>query len=42
MVGVLARQKHTAIVETTKKTMMEEVLDPRIIAAKKSSMGRTT
>ena len=36
---VIARQKHTAIVETTKKTMLEEVLDPRLIAWKKSSMG---
>ena len=39
MVGVLARQKHTAIVETTKKTMMEEVLHPTMIASKKASMG---
>lgn len=39
MVGVIARQKHTSIVETTRKTMMEQVLDPRLIQAKKASMG---
>jgi hypothetical protein len=36
---VIARQKHTAITETTKKTMMEQVLDPRLIRNKKASMG---
>ena len=39
MVGVIARQKHTAIVETTRKTMFEDVLPPALIAAKKASMG---
>ena len=36
---VIARQKHTAIVETTKKTMVEQVLDPKLIKWKKASMG---
>jgi terminase large subunit-like protein len=36
---VIARQKHTAIVETTRKTMMDEVLDPRLIAHRKASLG---
>ena len=36
---VIARQSHTSIVETTKKTMMEEVLPPEIIKASKASMG---
>lgn len=36
---VIARQKHTAIVETTKKTMVEQVLDPRLIKWRKASMG---
>lgn len=39
MVGVLARQKHTAIVETTRKTMLEDVVPPSLIAAKKASQG---
>ena len=39
MVGVLARQKHTAIVETTRKTMLEDVIPPGMIAARKASQG---
>lgn len=39
MVGVIARQKHTAIVETTRKTMLNQVLPPALIAARKASMG---
>jgi hypothetical protein len=39
MVGVLARQKHTAIVETTKKTMIEEVVPPALISWRKASQG---
>lgn len=36
---VIARQSHTSIVETTKKTMLEEVLPPDWVEAKKASMG---
>lgn len=36
---VIGRQKHTAIVETTKKTMIDQVLDHRLIKRSKASMG---
>jgi hypothetical protein len=36
---VIGRQKHTAIVETTKKTMVEQVLHPSLIKWSKASMG---
>lgn len=36
---VIARQKHTSIVETTRKTFFEEVCPPALIARRKGSNG---
>lgn len=36
---VIARQKHTSIIETTKKTFMQEVCPPSLIARQKASGG---
>lgn len=36
---VIARQSHTSIKETTKKTMLEEVIPPKWVRDKKASMG---
>jgi phage terminase large subunit len=36
---LLARQEHTSITETTKKTMIEQVLPPELIAHQKQSGG---
>jgi phage terminase large subunit len=36
---LIGRQSHTSIIETTKKTMMEQVLPPELVVAKKESMG---
>ncbi len=36
---LIARQRHTSIVETTRKTMLEEVVPRELIAHSKSSMG---
>jgi terminase large subunit-like protein len=36
---IICRQAHTSIIETTKKTMMEQVLPPQLVVAKKESMG---
>ncbi len=37
--AVVARDSHTSIVETTKKTMLEQVIPSPLIARKKESMG---
>lgn len=39
IVAVLARQAHTSIIETTKKTMLSQVIPPELIARKKESGG---
>ena len=39
LVAVVARQAHTSIVETTKKTMLTQVIDPRLITRSRSSGG---
>ena len=39
LVAVVARQAHTSIVETTKKTMPNQVIDPRLITRSRSSGG---
>src|SRR5438067_9653399 len=36
---VLARQAHTSIIETTKKTMMGQVVPPELVTRKKESGG---
>lgn len=36
---LVARQRHTSIVETTRKTMLEEVLHPAMVAGSKASGG---
>lgn len=37
--AVVAREAHTSIVETTKKTMLEQVIPPDLIVHEKASMG---
>lgn len=39
IVAVLARQAHTSIIETTKKTMLGQVVPPELIVRKKESGG---
>lgn len=39
MVGIMARQRHTSITETTKKTMLGQVVPSSLIARKKESGG---
>jgi hypothetical protein len=39
LVALIARQAHTSIVETTKKTMMNQVIDPRLVTRSRSSGG---
>jgi hypothetical protein len=39
LVAVVARQAHTSIVETTKKTMLDQVIDPRLITKSRASQG---
>src|SRR4051812_38245033 len=36
---LIARAEHTMIIETTKKTMIEQVLPPEVIAGRKSSQS---
>jgi hypothetical protein len=37
--ALVARQAHTSIVETTKKTMLNQVIDPRLITRQRASAG---
>ena len=37
--ALVARQAHTSIVETTKKTMVNQVIDPRLITRSRASAG---
>ena len=39
LVALIARDAHTSIVETTKKTMLNEVIPPELIAHRKASGG---
>ncbi len=39
VVGLICRQAHTSIIQTTKKTFTEQVLHPDLVAADKSSGG---
>jgi len=39
LVTLVARQAHTSIVETTKKTMLNQVIDPQLITRSRASAG---